>query len=82
MNSKILWKAKKFQKNKSNLFKYEKFLFSKFRFKITQKYSTLLRWSINNPKNFWNTIWDFTKIKGLKSQEYVKSNIFFKTKFL
>ena len=82
MKSKILWKAKKSQKNKSNLFKYEKFLFSKFKFKINQNYSKIHRWSINNPKKFWNSIWDFTKVRGLKNQEYEKSNIFFKNKFL
>ena len=66
MKPKILWQASQLQKNKSNLFKYEKFLFSKFRFKVTQKYSSLLRWSIDNPKNFWNTIWDLLKSKELK----------------
>ena len=82
MNSKILWKAKKFQKNKSNLFKYEKFLFSKYKFKITQNYNTLLRWSIKNPKKFWSSIWDFTGVKGIKSEKLEKSKIFYKNKFL
>ncbi len=82
MKSKILWKAKKSQKNKSNLFRYEKFLFSKYELKINQKYSKILKWSIDNPKKFWSSIWDFTKVKGLKSEDYEKSNIFFKNKFL
>ena len=82
MNSKILWKAKKFQKNKSNLFKYEKFLFSKYKFKITQNYKNLLRWSIKNPKKFWSSIWDFTGVKGIKSEKLEKSKIFYKNKFL
>ncbi len=82
MNSKILWKAKKFQKNKSNLFKYEKFLFSKYNFKITQNYKNLLRWSIKNPKKFWSSIWDFTKVKGIKIEKLEKSKIFYKNKFL
>ena len=82
MNSKILWKAKKSQKNKSNLFRYEKFLSSKYKFVITQKYSKLLKWSIDNPKKFWSSIWDFAKVKGLKRQDHEKSNIFFKNKFL
>ena len=43
MKSKILWKAKKSQKNTSNLFRYEKFLISKYKFKITQKYSKIWR---------------------------------------
>ena len=80
MNSKILWKAKKFQKNKSNLFKYEKFLFSKYNFKITQNYKNLLRWSIENPKKFWSSIWDFTGVKGVKSEKLEKSKIFYKNK--
>ena len=82
MNSKILWKAKKFQKNKSNLFKYEKFLFSKYKFKITQNYNTLLRWSIKNPKKFWSSVWDFTGVQGIKSEKIEKSKIFYKNKFL
>jgi len=82
MKSKILWKAKKSQKNTSNLFRYEKFLFSKYKFKITQKYSKILKWSIDNPKKFWSSIWDFSKVKGIKNQKYEKSKIFFKNKFL
>ena len=82
MKSKILWKAKQSQKNISNLFRYEKFLFSKYKFKVTQKYSKLLKWSIDNPKKFWNSIWDFAEVKGFKSQKYERSNIFFKNKFL
>ena len=82
MRPKILWKAKRSQKNISNLFRYEKFLFSKYKFKVTQKYSNLLKWSINNPKKFWSSIWDFAEVKGVKSQKYEKSNIFFKNKFL
>ena len=82
MKSKILWKAKQSQKNISNLFRYEKFLFSKYKFKVTQKYSKLLKWSIDNPRKFWSSIWDFAEVKGFKSQKFEKSNIFFKNKFL
>ena len=82
MKSKILWKAKQSQKNISNLFRYENFLFSKYKFKVTQKYSKLLKWSIDNPKKFWSSIWDFGEVKGFKSQKYERSNIFFKNKFL
>ncbi len=82
MKSQILWKAKQSQKNASNLFRYEKFLFSKYKFKVTQKYSKILKWSIDNPKKFWSSIWDFTKVKGFKSQKYEKSNVFFKNKFI
>ena len=82
MKSKILWKAKQSQIDKSNLFRYEKFLFSKYKFKVRQNYSRLLKWSINNPKKFWSSIWDFAEVVGKKSQKFEKSNIFFKNKFL
>ena len=82
MKSQILWKAKQSQKNASNLFRYEKFLFSKYKFKVTQKYSKILKWSIDNPKKFWNSIWEFSKVKGVKNQKYEKSNLLFKNKFL
>ena len=82
MKSKILWKAKKSQKNKSNLFRYEKFLSSKYKFIATQNYKKLHKWSINNPKKFWSSIWDFAKVKGIKNNEHKKTNTFFKNKFL
>ena len=82
MRSKILWRANQYQKNLSNLFRYEKFLFFKYKFKIDQNYSKILNWSIKNPKKFWSSIWDFTKVKGYKSSNLEKSNIFFKNKFL
>ena len=82
MKSKILWKAKQSQKNKSNLFRYEKFLSSKYKFIATQNYKKLHKWSIDNPKKFWSSIWDFSKVKGVKNNKYKKSKIFFKNKFL
>ena len=82
MKSKILWEAKQSQKNKSNLFRYENFLSSKYKFIPTQNYNKLHKWSVDNPKKFWNSIWDFSKVKGIKNNNYKKSNIFFKNKFL
>ena len=52
MKSKILWKASRSKKNNSNLFRYEKFLSSKYNFKVTQKYKKLIEWSIKNPRKF------------------------------
>ena len=66
MNSKILWKAKKFQKNKSNLFKYEKFLFSKYNFKITQNYKIYLDGVLKTQKNFGVLFGILQKSRALK----------------
>ena len=82
MISKILWKANRSQKNKSNLFLYEKFLSTRYNFKIGQNFNRLLKWSIKNPKKFWSSVWDFTNVQGIKKDKYVKSNLFFKNKFL
>jgi len=82
MKSKILWKANQIQKDNSNLSKYEKFVSSKYKFKSNKNFKKLLNWSINNPKDFWNSIWEFSKIKGLKKNNLEKSNTFFKNKFL
>ncbi len=81
MNSKILWRASQTQKKYSNLFRYENFLSLNYNLKLTKDFNKLLKWSIKNPQKFWNSIWDFTKVKGIKSQNYEKSNIFFKNKF-
>jgi len=43
----------------------------------------LLDWSIKNSPEFWSSFWDFTKIKGIKSDKKIrKSKIFYKNLFL
>ena len=49
MKSKILWKASRSKKNNSNLFRYEKFLSSKYNFKVTQKYKKLIKITPTSP---------------------------------
>ena len=41
MNAK-LWEASKKTKNKSNLFRYEKYIAKNYNYKISQKYNKLL----------------------------------------
>ena len=72
--SKILWEASKERKFNSNLYKYEKFLLKKYNLKFRQSYSILLKWSILNTDKFWDSIWDFSKIKGQKGKiKFIKS---------
>ena len=81
--SKILWEASKERKFNSNLYKYEKFLLKKYNLKFRQSYSKLLKWSILNTDKFWDSIWDFSKIKGQKGKKkLIKSKIFYKNLFL
>jgi len=82
MNKK-LWEASLSQKNNSFLYKYEQFISKKFNKKFNHKYENILNWSIKNSENFWSSIWDFSKVKGIKSKTKIKkSKIFYKTTFL
>ena len=81
--TKKLWKASLSQRKNSFLYKYEQFISKKFNKKFNGKYEKILKWSIKNPGNFWSSIWDFSEIKGFKSNTKIKkSKIFYKNIFL
>ncbi len=80
---KKLWSASKKQILNSNLYKYERFLNLKYKIKFGLNYNKILNWSIKNPGNFWDSIWDFCKVKGTKGNILVtKSKTFYKNNFL
>ena len=80
---KKLWEATKKKKLNSNLYAYEQFISKKFKLKLGHNYKNILNWSIKNSGNFWSSIWDYCKIKGIKSNKELKiSKIFFKNIFL
>jgi len=63
--TKKLWVATSNVKANSNLYNYEKFISKKFNQEFNQEYIKILSWSIENLDNFWNTIWDYCKVKGI-----------------
>ena len=78
-----LWEASRARKKSSLLQKYEHFISKKFNKKFNNKYENILKWSIKDSANFWSSIWDFTKIKGVKGESKIKkSKIFYKNIFL
>ena len=78
-----LWSASKKQRLNSNLYKYERFLNLKYKIKFSLNYNRILNWSIKNPGNFWDSIWDFCKVKGTKGNiKIIKSKTFYKNNFL
>ena len=79
---KKLWEASEIIKNASNLFKYEKFLFNKFNYSPSKNFTKLLDWSINNPKEFWSSIWDFCRVKGNKNYKFKISKNLIQNKYL
>ena len=78
-----LWSASKKQRLNSNLYKYERFLNLKYKIKFSLNYNRILNWSIKNPGNFWDSIWDFCKVKGTKGNiKIIRSKTFYKNNFL
>jgi len=77
-----LWEANYSIKNKSNLFKFEKYLSKKFSYKTSKNYKKLFNWSIKNLDLFWSSIWDYANVKGNKIEKFKYSKDFIKNKFL
>jgi len=79
---KWLWRINKKKLDKSNLVNYLIFLNKRHNLHIRNSFLNLWKWSIENPKYFWNSVWDFTKIKGSKGNIILKkSKLFYKNKF-
>jgi len=82
MNKK-LWEASKDLKNNSNLFKFEKFISNKYNKNFSKDFEKIHKWSVSNSHNFWDSVWDFTGVKGAKNnQKPKKSSKFYKNIFL
>jgi len=80
---KKLWEATKKVKVNSNLYQFEKLISKKYNLNFNLNYKKILNWSIKNSPIFWDNVWDFCKVNGLKSKnKIVKSKIFYKNKFL
>tara|TARA_B100000029_G_scaffold423115_1_gene430151 strand:- start:203 stop:2161 length:1959 start_codon:yes stop_codon:yes gene_type:complete len=77
-----LWKINREKLNKTNLSLYSNFLEKNYEFKSDNNFNKIWKWSVDNPKFFWKSVWDFTKIKGnLGNTLLEESDIFFKNKF-
>ncbi len=81
--SKKLWQPSLIVKKNSNLFAFENYILKKLKIKFNRNYKKLLNWSIKNSPEFWSKFWDFSKIKGIKSNKnFRKSKTFYKNLFL
>ncbi len=79
--SQKLWEANLLTKNKSNLFKFERFISKRFNYKPSKNYKKLFNWSIKYPKHFWSSVWDYTNVKGKKNDKFHFTKDFIKNKF-
>ena len=78
-----LWKIDKEKINRTNLAKYSDFIKKNYNINSENDFDKIWRWSIDNPKFFWKSIWDFTKVKGDIGRILFKSSkVFFKNKVI
>ena len=77
-----LWKINKGKLNKTNLALYSNFIKKKYKVNSGNDFNKIWKWSVDNPKIFWKSIWNFTKVKGDLGNTLLKeSNIFYKNRF-
>ena len=77
-----LWEINKEKLQKTNLYLYSKFIEKIFKINFECNFNKIWKWSIDNPEFFWQSIWNFTKVRGsLGKGEIENSKTFYKTKF-
>jgi len=77
-----LWRINKEKLNKTNLTLYSNFINQNYKIDSGNDFNKLWKWSVNNPKIFWKSIWEFTKVKGdLGNTILQESDVFFKNRF-
>ncbi len=82
MNKK-LWEPSKTLIANSNLLKFEKFISYKFKKKFNRNYEKIHNWTIKYPQNFWSSVWDYSRVKGIKGLSKTKKiSKFYKNTFL
>ncbi len=78
---KKLWEPSKAIIKNSNLFKYEKFVSKNYKYNFSGNYKKLLDWTVKNPKEFWNSIWNYFEIIGAKTNKFKLSKDLINSKF-
>jgi len=77
-----LWKISEEKLSKTNLALYSDFIKHNYKINSDNDFNKIWKWSVDNPKVFWKSIWDFTKVKGdLGNILLQESDVFFKNKF-
>ncbi len=78
---KKLWEPSKALIKKSNLFAYEKFISKYYKYTFSRNYTKLLKWSVKNPKDFWNSIWKYFEVIGIKTNKFKLTKDLINSKF-
>ena len=59
-----LWRLNEKNLDKTNLSLYSDFIKQKYNINSDGDYNTLWKWSVDHPRFFWKSIWNFTKVLG------------------
>ncbi len=78
---KKLWEPSKELIKNSNLFAYEKFISKYYKYNFSRNYKKLLNWSVKNPKDFWNSIWEYFEVIGKKTEKFKITKDLINSKF-
>ena len=78
---KKLWEPSKELIKNSNLFAYEKFISKYYKYNFSRDYKKLLKWSVKNPKDFWNSIWEYFEVIGKKTGKFKLTKDLINSKF-
>ncbi len=78
---KKLWEPSEALIKDSNLFAYEKFISKYYKYNFSRNYRKLLKWSVKNPKDFWNSIWEYFEVIGIKTNKFKLTKDLINSKF-
>ena len=73
----VLWVPHKKTIESSEIYKFSFFLKKKYKFDCKNNFDSLWKWSVKNVEKFWDSVWIFTKIKGVKKNPILKKNKIF-----
>ena len=68
---KVLWKPSQEGKEKSNLIEFKNKYINHLTNSEDVNYQMIWQWSVDNPEKFWNAVWDYSNVIGLKGSIYL-----------
>ena len=71
-NYKTLWSPSKETQKNSNLVEFINKYLSEFENTKNMDFQSILSWSLQNPEKFWDYVWDYSKVIGIKGKILLK----------
>ena len=67
----VLWKPSQEGKEKSNLMEFKNKYINHLTNIEDVNYQMIWQWSVDNPEKFWNAVWDYSNVIGVKGSQYL-----------